>query len=250
MDKSRKNIIASFRQRSVSYYEDNYLRHPESERNCRLQLIHELLRERVAPGMRVLEVGAGPAVLGERITASRADYVAMDLSRENLAAGRQRLGKLRGVAGDAVTLPFGTGCFDVVAAIGCLEYMADDVKAISELCRVVRRNGVIIASFANILSPRRWWDELIIHPLVRLKKHAQRNGTPHYRRHLSRPQRTSEDFANAGAEVQLLYFCTAGLLGYPLSMLASLRRIQELLSERILAVRRAASEFVVIAKRR
>src|SRR5947209_3852046 len=73
------SIIRAFEERSASYYADNYESSVTSQRSRRLELVGRLLSQLARPGVRVLDVGSGPAVLGEVAQRQNLEYVAVDL---------------------------------------------------------------------------------------------------------------------------------------------------------------------------
>jgi SAM-dependent methyltransferase len=204
----------------------------------------------VGPDTVVLEAGAGPAVLGEVLRARAATYVALDLSLDNLVAARERIGEFAGVVGDLTALPIADNAFDGTAAIGCLEYVPDLEAAVGELCRVTAPGGFILASFANRDSPRRWWDEAVIHRLSRLRRRRRGEGGSVYRRRLTSRSEASELLGRGGANVERVELLNPGLIGYPLSRSAHIRRMEEGLARRSGAARARASELIVLARKR
>ena len=111
----------------------------------------ELVR-RVGMGKEVLEVGCGTGLILERIArfASRAEGV--DLS-PGMAEHARRRGLNVQVA-DATTLPYADGSFDVACSFKVLAHVPDIGKALSEMARVTRPGGVILAEFYNPWSFR------------------------------------------------------------------------------------------------
>lgn len=103
----------------------------------------------------ILELGAGPGVFPE--AAGR--IISLDANLDVL-----RQGSYARVCGMNEVLPFKDGAFDAVVAAGTLEYslMPD---ALSEAHRVLRDGGVLLATFANRPSIRRWWDKEVYLPL-------------------------------------------------------------------------------------
>jgi ubiquinone/menaquinone biosynthesis C-methylase UbiE len=102
------------------------------------------------PGMRLLDVGAGPG----SITSDLAEVVApgevIGIDLEQLQVERARaLAAERGVAnvrfevGDAYALPFMDGSFDAVFAHMVLMHLRDPLAALKEFRRVLRSKGVV-----------------------------------------------------------------------------------------------------------
>ncbi len=92
---------------------------------------------------RVLEVGCGPGEAAERIAASGADVEAVDSSERMV-----ELARARGVAarvGDVQELPFEDASFDAALGAWMLYHVPDVERAISELARVLRPGGRLVA---------------------------------------------------------------------------------------------------------
>lgn len=242
-------IVESFKTRGATYYSDNYIPGRNPERFSRLQRATRLLEHVVHPGTSVLEAGAGPAVLAEPIRRLTDSYVALDLSLENLLFARQRIGEFTGIVGTLTALPLKSEIFDVVVAVGCLEYVREWKVALGELCRVAKPGGRVIVTFANQHSPRRQWDELLIHRLSRLKGRVVGDRRPTYRRHLVAVEEVDEAFAHLDARVALLEYLNPGILGYPLSAVRRLAGWEERIARRSRHVERLASEFLILATR-
>ncbi len=101
----------------------------------------------VADGDRALDVGCGPgtltAVLVERLGA---DHVsAVDPSPSFVPATRERLPDVDVQEAAAEDLPFADESFDVVVAQLVVPFMADQVRGLSEMRRVVRPGGTVAA---------------------------------------------------------------------------------------------------------
>jgi ubiquinone/menaquinone biosynthesis C-methylase UbiE/uncharacterized protein YbaR (Trm112 family) len=243
-------IIEAFRERSSTYFSDSYEGSAPGarDRQTRHALVTGLLRDLVRPGMTVLEAGSGPAVLATEVTGLGAVHVALDLSHENLLAARARLGEVRGVVGSLTALPFAPETCDVVTAIGCLEYVPAMGLAIRELTRVCRSDGFVVASFPNRQSPRRWWDELVVHPSARLRARLAGDSSG-YRRYLVSRNAARRMFERAEATVVDERFLNGGLIGFPFSERVSIQRVERLLQARSSWAKMASSEFVVVARR-
>ncbi len=104
---------------------------------------------------RLLEVGCGPGVMLPDLLAMGFDVRAIDVSREMIRRAEQRLGAhpLAGrchlAVGDVERLEFGEGAFDVVLAMGVLEYLPAPDAALREMVRVLKPGGRLVLSVPN-----------------------------------------------------------------------------------------------------
>lgn len=92
---------------------------------------------------RVLEVGCGPGEAAEHIASSGAAVTAIDISERMV-----ELTRARGVdcqVGDVQRLPFAHASFDCVLAAWMLYHVPDVDRAASELARVLRPGGRLVA---------------------------------------------------------------------------------------------------------
>jgi ubiquinone/menaquinone biosynthesis C-methylase UbiE len=242
-------VTRAFEERAASYYADNYMPGMNAQRSNRLNLVRGLFSQLARPGDRLLDVGAGPAILGEVAQSQGLQYVAVDLSLENLLVGRSRMGQLSGIVATATALPMKDQSFDGVVSLGCLEYVDQLEAAVAELCRTVTPGGFLLASFANRRSPRCRWDERVTHPLWRLRERAAGRASSVYRRHLRNEHEVEEMFARCGAKVLRTLYFNPGLLGYPLSAISLVASIEERAAGGIEVFRRRAAEFLIVAVR-
>ena len=121
------------------------------------------------PGSLVLDAGAGfgrhafelarrgyPTVALDRavdeVEATTATFAAMTEAGE--VEDKHVVGVLRG---DATALPFPDGCFDAVITSEVLEHIPDDVGALAELRRVVRRGGLLAVTVPSFLPEKVNW---------------------------------------------------------------------------------------------
>lgn len=114
----------------------------------------------------ILEVGCGPAKLWlenkERIPADW-HITLLDFSAGMIAEARQNLqdlpNQIEFKVGDVQALPFADGCFDLVVANHMLYHVPDLNKALSEISRVLKLGGRLIAA-TNGSNHMRELDEL------------------------------------------------------------------------------------------
>ena len=123
----------------------------------------------LAPGDRVLDVGAGFGRHVFECARRGADVVALDYAEDEVVQTRATLGamvaagdidveRFKGVLrGDATKLPFDDGAFDVVITSEVLEHIQDDVAAISEMVRVLKPGGMFAATVPAWLPEKINW---------------------------------------------------------------------------------------------
>lgn len=105
------------------------------------------LAERLPPGSRGVDLGAGDALLTHSLSA-RLHVLAVDLLP--VAFGRS-------VQGDANRLPFAAGSLDFVVAGELLEHMETPLATVVEIERVLRPGGWFLGSVPN---SGQFWDLL------------------------------------------------------------------------------------------
>jgi ubiquinone/menaquinone biosynthesis C-methylase UbiE len=98
----------------------------------------------IAPGARVLDVGAG---LGHFLAAARELWGAGDVrgvdSSERCRAFAQATWKVNIDVGELASQRYGDASFDVVAIRHCLEHVYDPARELSEIARVLRPAGLL-----------------------------------------------------------------------------------------------------------
>lgn len=96
----------------------------------------------------VLDVGAGTGVASDALSACGATPVAADLSLDMLSWNSHR--RPPAVACDTLALPLADATVDDVVAAFVLNHVEEPVRALTELRRVTRRGGAILATvYAN-----------------------------------------------------------------------------------------------------
>lgn len=151
--------------------------------------------DRVLPahaGGSLLDVGCGPGPLVTHLLKTRqGDFriTACDRSRAMVDAVAEQVADaddVRLAVGDVEDMPFEDGEFDVVAALGVLEYVNID-RALREIARVVDRDGLVVVTMLNPLSPYRIFQWFVHWPAVRVLGQIERSlRIPVGRRHAAR----------------------------------------------------------------
>ncbi|MEO6603059.1 MAG: methyltransferase domain-containing protein [Polyangiaceae bacterium] len=120
---------------------------------------HDLLDEleaeyvkRYGAGRDVLEVGCGTGLVLSRIGRFARSARGVDLSPGMLEKAKER--GLDVVLGSATALPFEDNQFDVTCSFKVLAHVPEIQRALSEMARVTRPGGVILAEFYNPYSMR------------------------------------------------------------------------------------------------
>lgn len=96
------------------------------------------------PGGSALDVACGSGKLTARLAAlagASGRVVGLDFSPEMLAIARRAHPGLEFVEGDALNLPFGSGEFDATTIAFGLRNLADPIRGLREMVRVLRPGG-------------------------------------------------------------------------------------------------------------
>jgi SAM-dependent methyltransferase len=114
---------------------------------------------------RVLEVGPGPGEASERIAQQLdAEVVAVDVSERMVELARARGVDAR--VGDVQSLSFDDGSFDCVLAAWVLFHVGDLDRALSELARVLRPGGRLVAVTTSVGHLAELWELVGGEPLT------------------------------------------------------------------------------------
>lgn len=117
----------------------------------------------LASGMKILEAGCGEGGLWRAQDGEipPVELNLTDLSEGMLNTARERLSnsplKIRMQKADVRSLPFESGSFDIAVANHMLYHVNDRARAISELRRVIKEDGVLICSTAGRDNMRELW---------------------------------------------------------------------------------------------
>jgi SAM-dependent methyltransferase len=119
------------------------------------EVAFEAVRE--AGPERILEVGCGWGEFAARMASELdAEVVAVDLSPRMVELARERRVDAR--VGDVQTLAFPDGTFDVAVANWMLYHVPDLDRGLSELARVLRRGGRLVAATNGLDHLGELWD--------------------------------------------------------------------------------------------
>jgi arsenite methyltransferase len=116
---------------------------------------------RLLPGERVLDLGSGAgtdSLVAAQMVGDRGRVTGIDMTPEMVAKARSAAAELRAdnvefLEGEAETLPFGDGTFDVVISNGVVDLVPDKDAVFSELHRVLAPGGRLQIADVTIQNP-------------------------------------------------------------------------------------------------
>ncbi len=158
MSSAQDRTAASFDQRApdylAKYREPNHLFHLEKRR--RLELTREIVG-RLRP-QRILDAGSGPGIA---LAALAADLPHASLAGVDLSLSMLRQARADGLSRTPLTqslieeLPFADAGFDLVYALGVLDYLEDPSRAFASVARVLAAGGYFLFTYPNAQSLNR-----------------------------------------------------------------------------------------------
>lgn len=149
----------------ASFYEDRQSMSPKSFvsrfLDARTSALESLIE--IRPEDRLLDIGCGSGVHMVRFLGRAAHVAGIDYSEAMIALARRTLEESGhknwelGTA-DAASLPFQSGSFDTVIAMGLLDYVPDVPAVLAECVRVLKPGGHVVLSIPktpSLFSPLR-----------------------------------------------------------------------------------------------
>jgi ubiquinone/menaquinone biosynthesis C-methylase UbiE len=97
-------------------------------------------------GLKILDVGSGGSLMPDYLASLGASVTSLDLNQPMEKRYKVKAKNVRFVTGDMTKMVFKNESFDVVISISAIEHLESwpgTVKAISEMKRVLKRNGLI-----------------------------------------------------------------------------------------------------------
>lgn len=117
-----------------------------------LHLKRYVFAEKWARGKRVLDAACGVGYGTAELARVAREVIGVDVSEEAIAYARQRYAgpNITFELGDVTQLPHPDGSFDLVCSFETLEHVHDAPAAIQEAARVLRTDGVYVASTPSV----------------------------------------------------------------------------------------------------
>lgn len=105
-------------------------------------------------GEHIFDAGCGTGIFTSDIINKGASVIGLDISRPMLRQALCKTGKaFNCVCADMLKLPFKDCAFDKTVSITAIEFIKDAAQALSELERVTKPGGAIVAATLNSQSP-------------------------------------------------------------------------------------------------
>jgi ubiquinone/menaquinone biosynthesis C-methylase UbiE len=174
------------------------------------ELAFEAVRE-VSP-RRVLEVGCGMGEFAERVARELgAEVVALDISARmvDLAVARG----VNAVVGDVQELLYGDAEFDCAVANWVLYHVPDLDRAVSELARVLRPGGRLVAATLGTNNLADLWEALGAEPTGHLS-FTDTNGAEALARYFARVERRDAHATMVFPDTERLQTFVAATIGH------------------------------------
>ena len=138
-DRTRTGKWGALSSQKVNAYNYNFITRREGVRQ---------LLESDGKIERILDIGCGTADYFELAELHQASYHGVDYSKNMLEQAIPRIGGLGKqhllLVGSGDTLPYPDNSFDLVLAIGYIEYFSDPIPTIREISRVLKPNGTLV----------------------------------------------------------------------------------------------------------
>ena len=114
------------------------------------QRVYDFMYQRIPEkirGMEVLEIATGPGLLARHAAPAAKRMIATDYSDGMIAQAKkgEEIPNLTFEVADAMSLPYGDASFDAVIIANALHIGPDPEKVLSEIDRVLRKGGLLIA---------------------------------------------------------------------------------------------------------
>jgi ubiquinone/menaquinone biosynthesis C-methylase UbiE len=166
----------NFFNKTSSEYQEEYARETPEGYSFRIRREKVLNMLGSGDGLHLLDLACGPGILIKGLRAKNYQVTAIDAAPEMVALARDVAGDdpmVTCAVGDAYALSVPDKSYDIVTAMGLIEYLDDEHKYLAEMNRIIKDGGTAIITYPNVWSPWRIWIR-VLRALVRIfKPHKQ-----------------------------------------------------------------------------
>lgn len=124
---------------------------------------------------KLLDIGCGPAVMTEEIVGLGFSYDGIDIAEKMVEEAKKRMPNQNFRVGRVEKIDSAENSYNVVVAMGLVEYLDNQNDALQEIRRVLKPGGKAFISVPNWWSPNRMWDRYIISPISKLLQPFKKN---------------------------------------------------------------------------
>jgi SAM-dependent methyltransferase len=114
------------------------------------------------PGKLLIDCGAGTGRFAAEV-ARHCSAIAVDDHEESLALARRHLGSHAVKRGSCIDLPFPDAVADGVTALDLIEHVENDCRALREMARVLKPEGVLVVTVPAFQALWSDWDVALHH---------------------------------------------------------------------------------------
>ena len=123
-----------------------------AETNKRLFVVFNLLlNKKDLKSKNFLEVGCGMGYFSNLATKAGAKVTGVDVGPKLIAICKSKNKKAKFMVASASSLPFKDSSFDILLSTEVIEHVENQNKAIKEMARVLKRNGILVITTPNKL---------------------------------------------------------------------------------------------------
>jgi len=115
----------------------------------------QIIEEEARKANKILEIGCGEGTKLANLTSKVNETYGVDISKTAICLARRQYPRIHFQVVDAEQLPFPKNSFDLVFTAFVMEHSLNPEKIISEMIRVLRRNGRLIILAPNYGAPNR-----------------------------------------------------------------------------------------------
>ncbi len=132
--------------------------------NRRLDVVFKEFLTEDMFGLKFLDVGSGTGWFSKEAALRGANVYSLDVGENILAEVTKKCNSTR-IIGDALDIPFDDDYFDIVLSTEVIEHTANPKKAVKEMCRVLKKNGILIITVPN----KMWYPIVVIANFIKIR---------------------------------------------------------------------------------